>query len=120
MIRRPHLSLVVQARPDILPFDTEQLLPQAVLFVELLLVRIQTHRLTIDEHQIDVSLHVQRVYVGDDEVRSLPFFNRAEPIGDSKDLGYVQGHGFVCFFLRQARMVPPSRPGTEGSARPSH
>src|SRR6266481_1422632 len=71
----------------------------SVSFVEFLLAGIQTHGFTVDEHQIDVSPDVQRISVGHNEVRRFSFVDRAQPIGNSIDLGSVQGYGLVCLFL---------------------
>jgi hypothetical protein len=51
-------------------------------------------RLSVDEDPLDTGLESERRAVANDDIGVLPFFQRADPVGDAEDLRRVMVSAF--------------------------
>ena len=59
----------------------------------------------VDEDEFDVGFHVERIAVGDDDVRGFACVERAELIGNAPNLRGVEGDGFQGFIVGKVARV---------------
>src|ERR1700722_1930539 len=88
------------AAPKTSPLPAKHLLLRLILLVELFLPGIHGHRFAIDEHHLDVSARLERISVGNNQVRRFPFGVRAQPIAHSEYLRGAERDRPVCRVLR--------------------
>src|ERR1035441_5078671 len=93
MIRRP-------PRSTLFPYTT--LFQSQILLVEAVVLVVQIYRRSLDEHLLDLGARLQRVSVGNNQVGPLAFFDGAELVAYTPDLGRIERDGLESFVVRQA------------------
>src|ERR1039457_1415991 len=77
-------------------------LSRQILLVEAVVLVVQIHRRSLDEHPLDLGARLQRVSVGNNQVGPLAFFDGAELVASTPDLGRIERDGLESFVVRQA------------------
>src|ERR1022692_1982346 len=77
-------------------------LSRQILLVEAVVLVVQIYRRSLDEHLLDLGARLQRVSVGNNQVGPLAFFDGAELVAYTPDLGRIERDGLESFVVRQA------------------